>query len=167
VQVRFFVKRKKEQSMRFGHVNIVARDWRRLVDFYVAVFACELLQPERNLSGPIIEAGLGIAGAALQGVHVRLPGYGQDGPTLEIYRYEPLVDVPANVRRSGFGHIAFAVDDIVTTRHQVLAHGGSAIGEIVTTSAGARQVSWCYVTDPEGNGIELQTWHLPVSTPSS
>ena len=145
--------------MRFGHVNIVARDWRRLVAFYVEVFGCELLQPERNLSGPTIEAGLGVAGAALQGVHLRLPGYGDTGPTLEIYEYQPLIDVPANVRRSGFGHIAFAVDDIEMVRQQVLAAGGSAVGEIVTTQAGARRVSWCYVTDPEGNGVELQTWH--------
>ncbi len=33
------------------------------------------------------------------------------------------------------------------------------IGEIVTltTATGAR-VTWCYVTDPEGNIIELQSW---------
>lgn len=145
--------------MRFGHVNIVARDWRRLVTFYVEVFECELLQPERNLSGSTIEAGLGVAGAALQGVHLRLPGYGDIGPTLEIYEYQPLIDMPANVRRSGFGHIAFAVDDIVAVRRQVLAAGGSAVCEIVMTQAGTRHVSWCYVTDPEGNGVELQTWH--------
>ena len=145
--------------MRFGHVNIVARDWRRLVDFYVEVFACTVLQPERDLKGPTIEAGLAVAGAALQGVHLRLPGYDDTGPTLEIYRYEPLIDVPANVRRSGFGHIAFQVDDIAQVRAQVLAAGGTAVGDVVTTQAGARQVSWCYVTDPEGNGLELQTWH--------
>jgi len=145
--------------MRFGHVNIVARDWRRLVDFYESVFACEVLQPERNLSGPTIDAGLGVAGASLQGVHLRLPGYGDHGPTLEIYRYEPLIDVPAHVRRSGFGHIAFQVDDIARVRNHVLAAGGTAVGDIVTTQAGDRHVPWCYVTDPEGNGIELQTWH--------
>jgi catechol-2,3-dioxygenase len=41
----------------------------------------------------------------------------------------------------------------------VLRAGGTAVGEIValTTAAGAR-VTWCYVTDPEGNIIELQAW---------
>jgi predicted enzyme related to lactoylglutathione lyase len=159
MQVHTFLPKKENRRMRFGHVNIVARDWRKLVAFYVEVFECTLLQPERNLSGPTIEAGLGVAGAALQGVHLRLPGYGDTGPTLEIYEYQPLIDVPANVRRSGFGHIAFAVDDIVVVRQQVLAAGGGAVGEIVTTQAGSRRVSWCYVTDPEGNGVELQTWH--------
>ena len=34
-----------------------------------------------------------------------------------------------------------------------------AIGEVVTlqTATGAR-VTWCYVTDPEDNMIELQAW---------
>jgi predicted enzyme related to lactoylglutathione lyase len=150
---------KKEGRMRFGHINIVARDWRRLVRFYVEVFDCELLQPERNLSGPTIDAGLSVSGASLQGVHLRLPGYGDSGPTLEIYEYQPLIDMPANVRRSGFGHIAFQVDDIAALQQQVVAAGGAIVGEIVTTQAGTRRVSWCYVTDPEGNGVELQTWH--------
>jgi predicted enzyme related to lactoylglutathione lyase len=157
MQVHYFFK--EEGRMRFGHVNIVARDWRRLVAFYVDVFACDVLQPERNLSGPTIDAGLGVTGASLQGVHLRLPGYGDSGPTLEIYKYQPLIDLPANVRRSGFGHIAFQVDDIAAVRQQVVAAGGSIVGEIVTTQAGTRRESWCYVTDPEGNGVELQTWH--------
>jgi hypothetical protein len=33
------------------------------------------------------------------------------------------------------------------------------VGEVVTleTAAGTR-VTWCYVTDPEGNVLELQSW---------
>ena len=32
-----------------------------------------------------------------------------------------------------------------------------AIGEVVTTSISPeRSVTWCYVTDPEGNALELQ-----------
>ena len=44
-------------------------------------------------------------------------------------------------------------------RKEVLAAGGESVGEIVTltTTTGAR-VTWCYVTDPEGNMIELQSW---------
>jgi predicted enzyme related to lactoylglutathione lyase len=51
------------------------------------------------------------------------------------------------------------LDDIATVRAAIVAAGGSITGDVVTTTAGTRQVSWCYVTDPEGNGIELQTWH--------
>jgi predicted enzyme related to lactoylglutathione lyase len=91
---------------------------------------------------------------------LRLPGYGGDGPTLEIYNYNRLLDRPATaVNRPGFGHIAFSVDDVHTARQAVLDAGGEAVGEVVTlqTATGA-QVTWCYVTDPEGNILELQAW---------
>jgi hypothetical protein len=33
------------------------------------------------------------------------------------------------------------------------------VGEVVTlTTADGRRVTWCYVTDPEGNILELQSW---------
>jgi len=40
-----------------------------------------------------------------------------------------------------------------------LGAGGQAVGDVVAleTATGAR-VTWCYVTDPEGNIIELQSW---------
>ena len=112
--------------MRFGHVNLVARDWQVLADFYCSYLGCTRLEPIRDLHGPLIDAGVGCADARIRGVHVRLPGFGDNGPTLEIYRYDPLIDVPANVRRSGFGHLAFQVDDIEATR-QALVHGGGTV----------------------------------------
>ncbi len=34
--------------------------------------------------------------------------------------------------------------------------------EVVTThTADGRRVTWCYLTDPEGNLIELQSWAPP------
>jgi hypothetical protein len=47
-------------------------------------------------------------------------------------------------------------------RAEVIAHGGAPVGDIVSlvTSAGST-VTWCYVSDPEGNAIELQSWGLP------
>ena len=145
--------------MRFGHVNLVARDWQLLADFYCTYLGCVRLEPVRDLQGPLVDAGVGSREARIRGVHVRLPGYDANGPTLEIYRYDPLIDVPASVRRSGYGHLAFQVDDIEATRATLLTGGGSSIGDIVTTNAGSRRVSWCYVADPEGNAIELQRWH--------
>jgi predicted enzyme related to lactoylglutathione lyase len=96
----------------------------------------------------------------LRGVHLRLPGHGPDGPTLEIYTYSRLAEGarPA-VNRPGLAHLAFQVASVEEARREVLAGGGSAVGEVVTltTAAGAR-VTWCYVTDPEGNILELQAW---------
>lgn len=101
-----------------------------------------------------------MSGARLRGLHLRLPGYGEDGPTLEILNYNMLAERgPTAANRLGFGHIAFAVDDVPAARAAVLAAGGRAVGEIVTLqiATGAR-VTWCYVTDPEDNIIELQSW---------
>jgi len=63
------------------------------------------------------------------------------------------------VNRPGLAHLAFEVDDVPAARREVLARGGSALGEVVTLSyASGARVTWCYVTDPEGNAIELQSW---------
>ena len=63
------------------------------------------------------------------------------------------------VNRPGWGHLAFAVDSVPQARAEVLATGGRAVGEVVTlTTAAGSRVTWCYVTDPEGNVLELQSW---------
>ena len=51
---------------KYVHTNLIARDWRALSRFYEAVFGCTPVPPERNLSGPDIEAGTGVPGARLQ-----------------------------------------------------------------------------------------------------
>jgi predicted enzyme related to lactoylglutathione lyase len=145
---------------RYGHTNLIAADWRRLAQFYIDLFGCEIVPPERDFAGEKLEALTGMDGAHLRGAHLRLPGYGESGPTLELFNYTGLADRQARaVNRPGFGHIAFAVDDVQAARAAVLAAGGSAVGEVVTltTSAGGR-VTCCYVTDPEENIIELQSW---------
>jgi predicted enzyme related to lactoylglutathione lyase len=147
-------------TARYAHTNLIAADWRALAEFYIRLFGCEVVPPERDFQGPLLEAGTALPGAHLRGAHLRLPGYGADGPTLEIYNYTQLAERPPTaVNRPGFGHIAFGVDDVAAARQAVLNAGGQAVGEIVTlqTTTGAR-VTWCYVTDPEGNVIELQAW---------
>ena len=93
-------------------------------------------------------------------MHLTLPGYPEGGPTLEIYEYSEMTDPGAKtVNRPGYGHLAFAVDSVQDAQQQILNSGGSSIGEVVTleTKTGSR-VTWCYVTDPEANIIELQSW---------
>ena len=148
------------QGARFGHTNLIARDWRRLAEWYERLFECVPVPPERDYSGSDLERGTGVSAAALRGVHLRLPGHGDDGPTLEIYTFASTRDAPGRVIDApGWGHIAFAVSDVDAARRRVLDEGGATIGEVVTlTTSDGRRVTWCYVTDPEGNIIELQSW---------
>jgi predicted enzyme related to lactoylglutathione lyase len=145
---------------KYVHTNLIAVDWRRLAAFYQEVFGCIPVLPERDLHGAAMEAGTGIPGVHLRGMHLRLPGYGEQGPTLEIFSYSPQENrVKTAVNRPGFGHIAFRVEDVAAARRAVLAAGGRPVGEVVTlTIAGGGTVTWCYLTDPEGNILELQSW---------
>ena len=146
---------------RYVHTNLIARDWQRLARFYQEVFGCVPVPPERNLSGAEMDAGTGVPGARLRGMHMRLPGLGLGGPTLEIFEYsESAADAPKVPNRPGFAHIAFAVDSVADAREHVLSYGGSAVGDVVTVAVSATmRVTWCYVRDPEGNIVELQSWN--------
>ena len=145
---------------RFAHVNLVARDWRKLAGFYERVFGCLPVPPERDLQGPWLEKATGLEGAQLRGLHLRLPGHGQSGPTLEIFEYEPGLAAPEKtVNRPGFGHIAFAVEEVGAAREAVLAAGGGEVGPLTTVPIpGAGTITFVYLRDPEGNILELQRW---------
>jgi predicted enzyme related to lactoylglutathione lyase len=147
-------------SAKYVHTNLIANDWRSLARFYQDVFGCVPVPPERDLQGEAMDAGTGIAGAHLRGIHLRLPGCGEDGPTLELFSYTPEESrIKAAVNRPGFGHIAFRVSDVAQAREIVLAAGGHPVGEVVTVMiANGARVMWCYLTDPEGNILELQSW---------
>jgi predicted enzyme related to lactoylglutathione lyase len=145
---------------RFGHLNVIAQDWRALSDFYQRVFGCVPVPPQRDYRSADLDRGTGLHNAHLTGEHLRLPGHGPNGPTLEIYNFEELDPRPSRaINQPGFAHIAFAVDDVAAAREEVLREGGRAVGEIVTlqTATGSR-VTFCYVTDPEENIVELQSW---------
>lgn len=148
-------------TVRFAHVNLIARDWRALATFYCEVFGCEVVPPERDLDQDWLGAGAGIPGATLRGAHLRLPGYEPGaGPTLEIFQYNANVErEPGPANTTGYGHIAFGVDDVAAMAAEVIAHGGSELGERVDVEvSGAGPIVWQYVRDPEGNIIELQRW---------
>ncbi len=155
------------QGARYVHTNLIAKDWQRLARFYQVVFGCVFVPPERHFWGTGIEAGTGVPGSSVDGVHLRMPGNGDDGPTIEIFTYSKLADGPVpSVNRPGFGHIAFQVDSVADARAEVLGSGGAAVGEVVTlTTATGRHVTWCYVTDPEGNIVELQSWSPLIPNP--
>ena len=145
-------------TARYAHTNLIASDWQRLARFYQDVFGCEPIPPERDLSGEWLDKATGIEGAHIRGIHLRLPGYGDTGPTLEIFQYDempPRSSVRAD--RPGFAHIAFAVDEVASIAQTVLKHGGSILGDLtVVEIAGAGILTFQYLADPDGNILEIQ-----------
>ena len=147
--------------MRFAHTNIVSKNWKVLADFYVRTFDCVIVPPIRKQSGKWLEKGTGLKNAQLEGAHLLLPGYGANGPTLEIYQYRDIVaqdSAPPNKR--GFGHIAFEVHNIKEVLETLEKNGGTTAGEITKKEVkGVGVITFIYVLDPEGNLIELQHWN--------
>lgn len=146
--------------MRYVHTNLVARDWRALSAFYQRVFGCEPAGPERDLAGDWLSAGTAVSAAHLRGQHLRLPGHGARGPTLEIFEYaEVLPGLAPAANRVGLGHLAFEVDDVASATRAVIDAGGSAHGQVAVHDVpGVGRLTFVYVRDPEGNLIELQSW---------
>ena len=147
-------------AARYAHTNLVARDWRAVAKFYEEVFGCVFLPPERDHHGGWVEAVTGVVGARVRGGHLRLPGHGDEGPTLEIFEYNRTVDGarPA-VNRPGLAHLAFEVEDVEAARREVVGAGGGDYGKTATVNVpGKGTLTLVYMTDPEGNIVELQRW---------
>jgi predicted enzyme related to lactoylglutathione lyase len=145
---------------KYVHTNLVAEDWRVLARFYEEVFGCVRVPPEREIAEDWLSEATGVPGAELQGIHLRLSGWGEAGPTLEIFTYvQNEVRAESAANRPGFGHIAFAVEDVEAARAAVIAAGGRDVGKIVNARIpGAGEITLVYMADPEGNLIELQRW---------
>ena len=146
--------------MRFAHTNIISTNWKNLVDFYVQTFNCKVVPPIRSQSGRWLEKGTGLEKAKLEGAHLLLPGYGEKGPTLEIYQYDDIESQsPVSPNKRGYGHIAFEVENVPFVLEILEKNGGTAAGEITKRKVnGVGEITFIYARDPEGNLIELQSW---------
>ena len=69
--------------------------------------------PERDIRGADLDRATGLTDAHITGVHLRLPGLGDEGPTLEVFSYDVLAEAtPPDPARPGWGHIALQVPDV-------------------------------------------------------
>lgn len=145
---------------RYAHTNIIAKDSKKLIDFYKKVFHCKSIGEVRDLRGAWLDKMTGIPNAHITGEHLCLPGYGEDHPTLEIFSYDDMAmaDSP-QINRCGIAHLAFEVDDVGKTLELLLQEGGGQIGEIVRAEyEDGKKAIFVYATDCEGNIVELQSW---------
>lgn len=146
--------------MRFVHVNIAAKDWKKLTKFYINVFGCRVKPPERRLTGKWLDQATGLEEASLEGVHLLLPGYGKDGPTLEIFSYAQMNESrPVMANHPGFTHIAFEVGDVNRVFDDAMANQAVGLGQITEKEVpGVGMLKFVYFRDPEGNIVEIQSW---------
>lgn len=102
---------------------------------------------------------MGLPDVKLEGVHLELPGYDADGPTLEIFSYQDECDCdPCMLNRTGLTHIAFEVDDVDRTLSDALKNGAQPLGKVArATVVGACELKFVYFRDPEGNIIKIQS----------
>jgi lactoylglutathione lyase len=146
--------------VRYVHTNLVAIDWKQLAEFYIKVFGCKPKPPKRDLKGDWLDRLTSLKKAHIKGIHLYLPGYKKDGPTLEIFEYSkkktkqtPTVNTP------GYAHIAFSVKNVKETILKVERNGGGRVGEVVSGDIeGVGSINVGYARDPEGNIIEIQKW---------
>ena len=142
--------------IRYTHTSMVARDVERLADFYTEVFGCVRLSPPQDMAGEALSRGSGIANAEVRGLWLRLPGYEENAPILELLQYAETEARPVpRVNEPGYSHISFDVSDISATVEVVLAAGGSRLGEIADMDDENGVVTFVYLRDPEGNIVEL------------
>jgi predicted enzyme related to lactoylglutathione lyase len=149
---------------RYVHTNIIAKDSAKLIAFYKEALGCRSIGEKRDLKGEWLDKLTGIKASHIVGEHLCLPGYEDDHPTLEIFSYDELLDAGEHkINAAGFAHLAFEVDDVALTLEKVLSCGGKQYGELVTAEyADGRKGTFIYVTDVEGNIIELQSWKYIV-----
>jgi catechol 2,3-dioxygenase-like lactoylglutathione lyase family enzyme len=134
----------------------------KLADFYVHVFGCAPVYPERHLSGNWIEIGTRVPNVKIDGTHLRLPGYGDNGPTIEIFQYNKYKPISKQqINRQGLAHLAFFVDNVNDMLEKVLEFGGGQLGDVVQKEIpGVGFLTFVYASDPEGNFIELQNYNF-------
>jgi predicted enzyme related to lactoylglutathione lyase len=147
-------------KIKFVHTNIISEDWKKLAQFYIDVFGCVPLYPERDLHGDWIDKMTGITNVKIKGIHLKLPGY-KNGPTLEIFGYKEISQKPDAplINNQGFGHIAFHVSNVEETINKLISRGGVKYGGLIEKDIeGLGVIKAIYARDPEGNIIEIQNW---------
>jgi catechol 2,3-dioxygenase-like lactoylglutathione lyase family enzyme len=149
---------------RLAHASITAKDLDRLAEFYRKALGFTEARPEKSFSGTWLEKGTGVPGASIRRVHLRLPGSSPVGALLELIEYADPIDdtAPPAPNRTGLRHIAIetgSAEELARLHDLVIEHGGSGLGDISENHIdGLGTVTFVYMTDPEGNIVELLNW---------
>lgn len=141
---------------RLLHVNINAKDWKKVVAFYEDVFGCIQMPPQKKIDGDYAAGLTGLEGADIEGMTLVFPD-DKEGTQLEVFQYNMKDDSSSQaINLTGLGHIAIDVDDIDAVTEKLTKAGGSYVGkQIRRTYEDKPDLYIHYVRDCEGNIIEL------------
>jgi catechol 2,3-dioxygenase-like lactoylglutathione lyase family enzyme len=138
-----------------SHVGITVRDLDASVYFYHDLLGLEIsTEPSGWFEGPELGHGVGVPGASLRQVCLRL------GDTmLELLEYAAPpspTERPLLSHSIGASHVAFQVDDIAAVKAEMEGHGVPFFSEINVVDDGVLAGwRWVYFADPDGYPLEL------------
>ncbi len=138
-----------------SHVGLTVRDLDRSVYFYHDLLGLEICtEPSPWFDGPELGHGVGVPGAALRQVCLRL-----GGTMLELLEYRT---PPSDTERPllshclGASHVAFQVDDIEAAKAGLERNGVRFYSGINVVDDGVLAGwRWVYFEDPDGYPLEL------------
>lgn len=82
---------------RYAHTNMIARDHKKLIAFYKAVFHCRSIGETRDLRGEWLDRLTGLSGAHIVGEHLCLPDTGR---IIRRWKYFPMIIWRRRTRKS-------------------------------------------------------------------
>jgi predicted enzyme related to lactoylglutathione lyase len=146
-----------KNKIKYVYSTLLAKEWRKLADFYIDVFQCQPRSSEFHFSGKWLDGLTGLKNAGIDGIQLSLPGY-EDGPAIEIISYNQTSfrrhDIIPNLQ--GVTSLVFHVDSVNNILQKALVHGGQQAGITVTeTIDNLGKFTAAYIRDPEGNIVEV------------
>ncbi|MCG8535434.1 MAG: VOC family protein [Pseudomonadales bacterium] len=145
-------------QIRFIHVNINSPNWSKTAAFYQSAFSAQPTGFTRDYEGAYISALTGVPGAAVQGIHIALPGYSKGGPTFEVFTYnQPSHREPLGNEDIGRVRTEFITSNLALVVGRVKSAGGTIIEQRENISA--------LVKDLDGNLIFLKQRELIPEMP--
>ena len=137
------------------HVGITVKDLDASIRFYHDLLGLEFSnEPSPWFDGPDLGPAVGVPGAALRQVSLRL-----GETTLELLEYRsPPSETTGPLRSNSLGasHVAFLVDDIHEAKAELEAKGIEFYSEVNVVDDGVLAGwRWVYFQDPDGYPLEL------------
>ena len=133
------------ETTKFSYVQIGAKDYKALADFYVNAIGFTVSDDQSWLRGQ-------------EGICLVAPGFSSDAP---IFGFVPATEgSSANINDAGFAHTCFETTDVKGAVKRLMQYGGS-----VHSTMKKPEIHPCvYCKDPEGNVVEF---HIPFPSESS